>query len=212
MKYYSFMIIRYRQAAACFQCFGVFMSIALPLLICFILIRQQYPVVAFSGFLVLGWLSWTFAEYMIHRFWTHQPGLLTHTRVVQTHLHHHKHPTEIQVTTVQRLLLLIISMVLFVIAVRLNNYFTILAGLFTAFGYSFFSHWMLHQAWSRKIFPRLHSYHIHHHCKHPNRCFGFSTTFWDRIFGTTPPKGSRITERILNFYYGGGIDPHHHFK
>jgi len=63
------------------------------------------------------------------------------------------------------------------------------------------------------VSKNLLNYHIVHHCKEPDTCFGSSTTWWDRVFGTTPHKTKGISERILAFYYkkekktNGGRNP-----
>lgn len=186
------------------KCFGVFLFIVLPLLLTSIFLVRT-PVLFFLLNFLPGLLSWTYLEYHLHRFWTHNKNADSSKHAYQRHLHHHKHPTEIKVTSAQRIILLSVSILLFSLSIIWNNYFTIPVAFVIGFSYSFFSHWILHQSWSVKIFPHLHRFHIHHHCKYPDRCFGFSTIFWDLIFQTTPPKDAVITERIIQFYYG-----HHH--
>lgn len=184
------------------NCFLVFMMIVLPLssFATFVCSRNQIAFFAFN--FLIGILGWTYLEYHIHRFWTHSKKSNSSAVAFQRHKHHHKHPTEIKVTAKQRVGLFFVSAVLFAASVVWNNYFTVIAGFIIGFAYSFFSHWILHQAWSKKVFPHLHQLHIHHHCKYPDRCFGFSTIFWDLVFGTTPPKNAVISERIIQFYYG----------
>jgi len=186
------------------KCFSVFLLIVLPLPLTAIFLVKN-PVLFFILNFLPGLLSWTYLEYHLHRFWTHNKSANATREAFKRHVHHHKHPTEIKVTTAQRIILLSGSILLFSLSIKWNNYFTILVAFVIGFSYSFFSHWILHQGWSVKIFPRLHCFHIHHHCKYPDRCFGFSTIFWDLIFQTTPPKDAVITERIIQFYYG-----HHH--
>jgi dihydroceramide fatty acyl 2-hydroxylase len=186
------------------KCFGIFLLIVLPLLLTTIFLVKN-PVLFFILNFLPGLLGWTYLEYHLHRFWTHNKSANATREAFKRHVHHHKHPTEIKVTTAQRTILLSVSILLFSLSIKWNNYFTVPVAFIIGFSYSFFSHWILHQGWSAKIFPRLHRFHIHHHCKYPDRCFGFSTIFWDLIFQTTPPKDAVITERIIQFYYG-----HHH--
>jgi len=186
-----------------FKCLCIFLVITSPLMAC-AAILQKSAVVYFACNFLTGLLSWTYLEYHLHRFWTHNKKVDDTSLAYKRHVHHHKHPTEIKVTATQRLVLFSISALLFALSVYLNNYFTIAAGLIIGFAYSFFSHWLLHQAWSRKFFPVLHRFHIHHHCKYPDRCFGFSTVFWDVIFKTAPPFHATISEKIISFYYGTG--------
>ncbi len=187
------------------KCLSVFLFIISPFVF-MALCLSAFPAIFFASNFFTGILCWTYLEYHLHRFWTHNKNGNSTKGAFKSHMHHHKHPTEIRVTSRQRLLLSLISFFLLTVSVFFNNFFTIFTGLFIGFAWSFFSHWILHQGWSRKILPRLHRFHIHHHCKYPDRCFGFTTIFWDVIFKTTPPKKAEISEKILHFYYG----IHHH--
>ncbi|MCW3117201.1 MAG: fatty acid hydroxylase, partial [Chitinophagaceae bacterium] len=93
------------------------------------------------------------------------------------------------------------SFVLVFLSVFLDNYFTLVDGFVTGFTCYSFMHIMLHMKWSGKLFPQLHEFHIHHHCKYPDKCFGITFTWWDHLFGTIPLKDAAITERIRAFYY-----------
>jgi dihydroceramide fatty acyl 2-hydroxylase len=202
MKYSTYVIQRYNSVALRIKCFIASFAIIIPILLISIPIRSEWPIAFFMLLLFGGWLCWTFTEYMIHRFWTHtESGHSNEKSRFKSHLHHHTHPTEISITGWQRFFFISIGAALIFVAVMFNNYFTLVTGFFIGFAWSFVSHWILHQRWSRKLFPRLHYYHICHHCKHADKCFGFSTTIWDRLLGTTPPKKSKISERIIEFYF-----------
>jgi len=159
-------------------------------------------VLFFVLLLLTGFLSWTYLEYHLHRFWTHNKTSKSTKLAYKRHVHHHQHPTDIKVTKGQRIVLFGLSSLSFAASIKWNNYFTLFSGFFIGFAYSFFSHWMLHQPWAKKLFPRLLRFHILHHYKYPDHCYGFSTTLWDDIFHTTPPKTVIITGKIFRFYYG----------
>jgi len=182
------------------KCFGIFLLLALPILLSAWFFEKS-PLTFFLLNLFLGILVWTYLEYHLHRFWTHNKNGSSKEAAFR-HMHHHQHPTEIKVTAVQRLVLFLISCGLVSISVVWNNYFTVFTGWAIGLAYSFFSHWMLHQSWSRTLWPHLHRFHIHHHCRYPNKCFGFTTIFWDVVFKTAPPKNAKVPERIIQFYYG----------
>ncbi len=183
------------------KCFAIFLSIAAPVVLVSSFFPLRAPVFFLLNFLT-GILCWTYLEYHLHRFRAHKKkGKKSRGKVYNSHLHHHKHPTEIKVTGVQRTVFFILSGLFFYLAVIWNNYFTLAAGFIAGLSYSFFSHWMLHKAWSRKLCPQLHRFHIHHHCKYPDRCFGFSTTLWDHVFRTLPPPEEKISSGIYSFYY-----------
>lgn len=190
--------------ASQWKCFSVFLTIAAPLQIIAAWISAD--AVFFILNLVTGILSWTYLEYHLHRFWTHKSNGAVKKHSLGRHMHHHKHPTEIKVTPLQRFLLIIFTSLFLAVAVILNNYFTIVAGFAGGFAYSFFSHWLLHQQWSASVCPNLHRFHIWHHCRYPDKCFGFSTVLWDLVFGTVPPKDTVISRKTLQFYYGHHAD------
>jgi hypothetical protein len=190
-------------------CFLVFIFILMPfMLLCFLLNKQQsfwfHPVLFLTG-----WFVWTFIEYIMHRFWTHGHYNDSENKVIQRHKHHHTHPTDIKITKTNRWMMLGITVSLLLLSIWLNNYFTFLAGFWTGVNWFFMIHYFLHQHWAAKVFPKLLSFHIVHHCKYPNRCFCFSLTLWDRLFGTGIPAGTVISPRIINFYFNNQ-DSHHH--
>ena len=201
MNYYSFMILRYQKTADKINCILGFLSILTLSALVIIIIKPAAPWVAQLCLLFTGWLSWTFIEYMLHRFRDHGHDGHTKSKTVQMHHHHHTHPTEIRVSGRQRTILLFLSMASLGISFILQNYFAFIAGLICGFTWFIFMHYVLHQKWSVKVFPRLHRYHIYHHCKYPNHCHGISVPWWDILFNTTPPAKKEITEKIKSFYY-----------
>lgn len=152
-----------------------------------------------AGLVFLGWLTWTFIEYIVHRFWMHGAG----SGELFNHLHHHSHPTEINVTITQRVLLVASCVALQFVAMRLQNYFSLLSGFYAGFVGYFFVHFLLHKKWFGRICPRLQRFHILHHCKLPHHCFGVTVHWWDYVFNTTPPKKLHPANRIVQFYFSG---------
>jgi sterol desaturase/sphingolipid hydroxylase (fatty acid hydroxylase superfamily) len=148
-----------------------------------------------------GWLTWTFTEYCQHRFHSHAVATRHQNGLITLHQYHHHHPTDIKISPLLRMTLFTLSVLFICLAIRLNNYFTLFAGYFLGFtGYTFM-HWFLHIKVSARIFPVLHRFHIHHHCKYPDHCFGVSVPWWDQLFKTVPQKDAVISDRILTFYY-----------
>lgn len=150
--------------------------------------------------LFAGWFAWTFFEYMTHRYLMHYKN--TEKPLLDfNHKHHHTHPTDIRVTALHRSMLLTGCILLIALSVWLNNYFTLAAGFLCGFpGYTLI-HYLLHQKKMQPIFGKMIQYHIIHHCKKPDKCFGISVTWWDDILGTTPEKGYLVSQRIVDFYF-----------
>lgn len=203
MYFYYFMLQRYKRNYQQAKCIGVFLAAALPVWFLLLVVRH-YSELFFQVLLFgLGWVTWTFAEYILHRFWMHNKGE-SKTFLAQSHHHHHTHPTEIAITGWHRLLMLAGVGIMIGLAYTIQGYFTLLTGLFTGIVGYFWMHRLLHQPIAQKLLGRLLRYHVYHHCKYPNTCFGVSVPWWDDLFGTVPPD-PKISDRILAFYF----DEHH---
>jgi hypothetical protein len=190
-----------KQAVSQEKCFASYLLALLPFIVATKWLKNNNPLLFYLVCFVGGWISWTFIEYIIHRFWMHGKNKLS-LPTAKKHIYHHTHPGEIAVTFWHRSGLLAIAIVLMFYSIQWNSYFTLFAGFYTGFAGFYFMHFFLHQKWSLKIFRRLMEYHIYHHCKYPDRCHGISVTWWDRFFNTAPPKDAVIPTRILNFYFG----------
>jgi sterol desaturase/sphingolipid hydroxylase (fatty acid hydroxylase superfamily) len=154
-----------------------------------------------------GWLLWTWVEYHVHRFLMHPKSEHHKTGTSRSHLHHHKQPRELEVNLFYRILLFIFNGAMVMMACRLNDYFTFFAGFSWGSAAFCYIHYLLHCKWTRRIMPRHHRFHIYHHCKYTNKCFGVSVAWWDRLFGTVPETNKEIPGRIVAFYYEGRKQP-----
>lgn len=181
--------------------FVLFLLTCLPLLIIAYSLRQAEPLVHYSLLLFSGWLSWTFIEYFNHRFRMHGNGDTSKVIGYQRHILHHHHPTEIKITPAQRFFLFIGNLLLIILCIVFKNWILLFTGFYTGFVIYTLMHWFLHRKFSAKLFPEVHRFHIHHHCKHPDKCFGVTVTWWDHLFDTIPHQQKEITERIETFYY-----------
>lgn len=184
------------------QCYAVFLFLLGPVVYS-IIKSANVNGIAFHGLLFsTGFIVFTFLEYIAHRFWMHGKEEKHPGKSLERHMHHHRHPTELKITSVMRNRLLLGNILLIALSYWLDNYFTLFAGLYSGFVYYCFMHVILHKPWAKKIFPDLQESHIHHHCKYPNRCFSTCITWWDRLFNTSVPKEIKISGRILEFYFG----------
>lgn len=178
----------------------VFILFFIPLLLFAVIIRV-YTIYFHLLLLFSGWFAWTFTEYCHHRFHSHATVIKREAGIMALHHYHHHHPGQIRITGLQRMILTVLSLAFVGLSIWLDNYFTLFAGYFLGFtGYTFM-HWFLHSKASAQVFPVLHQFHIHHHCKHPDKCFGVSVPWWDYLFKTIPAQDDVISSRILTFYY-----------
>ena len=181
-------------------CSCLFLLILLCLLILNSAIKIYSEPVFYSLLFIIGFITWTFFEYMFHRYWMHDAKNKNRKKDFN-HVHHHSHPTDIRISNFQRSFLGVTAIGLFIFSMWLQNYFVMAAGFLCGFPVYTIMHFLLHQKSTQKIFKRLIQYHIYHHCKAPDKCFGVSVTWWDDIFRTIPRKHDIITQRIIDFYF-----------
>jgi sterol desaturase/sphingolipid hydroxylase (fatty acid hydroxylase superfamily) len=175
--------------------------IILPLLATTIFIGANYPLLFHSILFCTGWIIWTWIEYHYHRFVLHHKTEKWETSISKTHKHHHTKPSQFEQTLLLRSLYFILSCVFIWMAHQLNNYFTLVAGLFWGWTAFCFIHYLLHIKWTKAILPRHHEFHIAHHCKYTDKCFGVSVMWWDALFGTMPTKHFSASNKLRDFYY-----------
>ncbi|PWT93037.1 MAG: hypothetical protein C5B54_02510 [Acidobacteria bacterium] len=182
------------------KCFAVFCVILAPMIFGIIGLANLYSYAVPLSLFFIGWFTWTFAEYILHRFWNHSKEA-RNSSLVQRHNYHHTHPTDIYVSPTHRAIMFLICVMLVGLSLYFSTYILLIAGVWTGVFWFFLMHYFLHHKWAMKVFPKLVHYHVVHHCKEPDKCFGVSTTWWDTVFQTTPKKSKEISERILTFYY-----------
>lgn len=139
-----------------------------------------------------GFVVWTFAEYMLHRYVFH---FVRDNKLVQIfhytlHGYHHSEPNDSN-----RLFMPPIPAALFLLAFYGLFYLIMgnLASVFLAgfeFGYLIYSnmHYRVHTSKPPKLLKPLWKHHVMHHFKYPDKAFGVSSRFWDRVFQTMPPE------------------------
>ena len=183
------------------KCFGIFGLLLTPVIILIVHYSQNVSPNFWLFLFATGWFSWTFVEYCMHRFWNHSETADKNNQLVHLHLYHHTHPTEIKVSKSQRALMIIICAILISMSILFSKWLMLAAGAWAGISWFFLMHYFLHQKWAVKIFPRRVKFHIIHHCKEPEACYGVSVGWWDRLFRTLPQKNKPIAERIIDFYY-----------
>ena len=115
-------------------------------------------------------------------------------------MHHHKHPTELVVTNFHRVAMIAVLAALVLVANWLNDYFTLFVGFCFGVEAYFLVHRLIHLRIGQRIFKKLVRYHIYHHCKYTDTCFGVTVPWWDDFFKTVP-KAPKVTQRIIDFYF-----------
>lgn len=198
MYFYYFMLKKYRDNYQQLKCILIFLLMELPVLFITPVLKIHSSFLFHASLFFLGFSTWTFIEYILHRFYWHSKNACS--SIAKTHHYHHSHPTELVVTPAHRVAMTVVLVLVWLLALCFNNYFTWIAGFVSGLISFFLMHKLLHLKIGQKIFRRLVRYHIYHHCKYHNTCYGVTVPWWDDLFKTVP-QHPRIGQRIIDFYY-----------
>lgn len=146
---------------------------------------------------IIGFFSWTFMEYIIHRFVYHtETNSEGYTHFQESlHSNHHHYPKDPERLAMPPVPGLVLGSLFF-------GFFYLIMGIYA---FAFFPGFMLgydayitlhyyqHRIKSPKYKPwkKLWQHHKAHHYSNPYSAFGVSTRLWDYVFGTMPKASNK---------------------
>ena len=165
-----------------------------PFLIYLLIGSLQISAWSTIGLIACGAFSWTFAEYLLHRYIFHLKITNKICKIAQeaTHGIHHKTPL-----TIKRSILPIIEAALVGIlfygclVLIFEKLYTTPFYLGFVIGYLYYDlfHYALHNLpISGKWFKNLKIEHLKHHYSNDESNYGVTTQIWDRVFRSTNEK------------------------
>lgn len=136
-----------------------------------------------------GSLSWTFFEYIMHRFLFHYMAESERARkfIYVMHGNHHHYPRDKERLFMPPVPSLILASAIFAIQYLILGNLTFVFFPGFIIGYLMYGtmHYAIH-AWNppfRWLKPLWRNHHLHHY-KDEGKGYGVSTTLWDHVFGT----------------------------
>lgn len=169
------------------------------LLVYYALYSKNIPLTSFISVFIAAIFFWTFAEYILHRYlfhWINDNAYVKRFHFIM-HGSHHLHPRDTERLLMPPVPGLIMATVLFGLFYLVFTIFGIsiytwafFPGFFLGYLLYSFLHRATHVSKPPKRFKSLWRHHSLHHYKYPDKAFGVSNTFWDKVFGTMPPKKS----------------------
>ena len=142
---------------------------------------------------VLGALSWTLFEYLMHKYLYHMLPTNNVKGWIQYNMHgvHHEYPKDKSRLAMPPLLIIVIAfMFLYLFRLFMGDYtFAFTPGFL--FGYAGYLcvHYIVHAFQPPKnAFKVLWVNHSIHHYKDPDVAFGVSSPLWDHVFRTLPKR------------------------
>lgn len=164
---------------------------------------MKYGGSGFNAFLffVIGFFSWTFGEYALHRWVYHKIKDASYDSGLQYVFHgiHHEFPSDEDRIILPPIPGLIIAHAILLVLYLIFGVNCLVLGAGFLMGYlAYISiHWMVHSKPAPAKFNFWWNHHNIHHYQQHDRAFGVSTPIWDMVFGTMPEKG-RKTITILS--------------
>lgn len=158
--------------------------------------RAVAPSLGVAAAVFLGAMFfWTFFEYFFHRYINHldvyfPESKLAHTIAHTLHGIHHEYPRDKQRLMMPPIPGLIIVGLLYLgfLLIMGEWVYLFMPGFMTGYLIYASMHIAVHKRKVPKVLKTQYRHHALHHYKYPDKAFGVSTTFWDRVFGTMPPE------------------------
>jgi dihydroceramide fatty acyl 2-hydroxylase len=141
-------------------------------------------------FLPLGWITWQVMEYAIHRGWFHWEGNGSLSRRIHeiVHGYHHRYPDDgmrlVMPLTASVPLAVLVGGVLWTFG-RPDLTLPLFSGIVSGYLWYDFLHYRVHHHRPRSAWGRaVRAHHMAHHFACPDRNFGISHRWLDRLLGT----------------------------
>jgi len=174
---------------------AIIYSMYLPLILFLVYYSRAYLELTWTSLIlafVAGVFTWTFVEYVLHRFVFHiiseKPNIQRF--IYKIHGVHHEYPRD------QERLFMPPLPSIFLAAFFLGLFFLLMGEYAFAFFPGFVSgylaygsmHFAIHAFKPPFFMKSLWRNHHLHHYKYPDKGFGVSSVLWDYVFGTMPPQ------------------------
>ena len=161
--------------------------IALMLYLAFV--QKGLSFLTVLGFFVIGVLTWTLLEYVIHRYVFHYEPKTRVGKLLHFIMHgvHHDYPNDATRLVMPPIISVPLAVVFYVVFILTLGRFApaALAGFgFGYVGYDTIHYATHHFAMKRGVWRWLKQYHLRHHYQDDNAGYGVSSPLWDYIFGT----------------------------
>jgi len=140
---------------------------------------------------MLGTLSFTLVEYVMHRFLFHLPPTSERNKKIAYIIHgvHHDYPKDKDRLAMPPVIsILLATGLLYLFNLLMGNVaFAFTAGFVVGYAGYLFVHYIVHAFKAPNNFLKvLWVHHGIHHYKSPDKAFGVSSPLWDHIFRTMP--------------------------
>ncbi len=172
-------------------------------LVQFVLALGALTPTAVVAWTLAGYLTWTLAEYWLHRVVFHfEPerglGARLHWMLHGVHHDHPNDPLRLVMPPGASLPLAAAFVFAFHLVLPFGAACALGAGFIAGYLVYDLTHFYVHHTRPRtRAGRRLHENHMRHHFQDDTTAFGVSAPFWDRVFGTAPPREGSSDPRAV---------------
>jgi 4-hydroxysphinganine ceramide fatty acyl 2-hydroxylase len=151
--------------------------------------QSQLSILAVVGLFLLGVLTWTLVEYIIHRYVFHYEPKTALGKRLHYIIHgvHHDYPNDARRLVMPPSISIPLAILFWALfAIALGRFAPALSAGF-GFGYVCYDsiHYAIHHFGMKRGVSRwLKQYHLRHHYKDDHVGYGISSPLWDYVFGT----------------------------
>lgn len=177
---------------------SMYLTIGILMIWEFTILRPETALLQIILIIAIGYLSWTLAEYMMHRFLYHKSSDGSYNSKFKYMFHgvHHEYPNDHERLVLPPVPSLIIAGVFLGLFYLIMNDWAFIFGTGFLWGYLSYMnvHFIIHKFAPPKRFHFWWSHHSIHHFQQHDRAFGVTTSLWDRVFGTMPEPMRKTVE------------------
>ena len=171
----------------------IFYLVLAVLILIYALIYTEISFVAILVLYPLGAFSFTFIEYLIHRFIFHFNAKTEKQLELQYHMHgvHHEFPKDKDRLVMPPVLSSIIAVLFFTIfRLTMGDYtYAFFPGFISGYSFYLLIHYAVHAVKPPRNFLKYWwKHHSLHHYKSDHTAYSVSMPLWDHLFGTMPLK------------------------
>ena len=141
-----------------------------------------------------GYLLWSLSEYVIHRVvfhWEpeHPIGARFHYIAHGVHHEHPNDPMRLVMPPSVSVPLAMIYVAVFYLVLGSPDFYSFTAGFLGGYLFYDMTHYYVHHRRPKTALgKRLRELHMRHHFQDPDKSFGISAPYWDKVFGTAPSE------------------------
>ncbi len=153
-------------------------------------VKYSFQFLTITGLFILGVISWTFVEYILHRYIFHFEAKTDFGKKIHFMFHgvHHDYPSDSRRLVMPpsvSIPLAVIFFFLFSYTIGDTMVYPFFAGFIVGYLFYDITHYAIHHFnMHSRFWLAIKNHHMLHHYQDPNNGFGVSSPFWDLIFAT----------------------------